>query len=158
MRSTKRSKRKIQLKNVILDNIYNNLKEYIIVTVILLIGIIVGVIFINNVNESQMEEIKQYITNFISSLKGDYCINRADLLKSSLLDNLKLTIGMWFIGSTVIGMPIVLGIVLYRGFCIGYTISSTIAVLRYSKRNYIFISHCITPEYHFCTSFNCISG
>ena len=36
---------------------------------------------------------------------------------------------MWFIGSTVIGLPIVFGIVLYRGFCLGYTISSVVSVL-----------------------------
>lgn len=40
---------------------------------------------------------------------------------------------MWFIGSTVIGLPIVLGIVLYRGFCIGYTISSAITILGMQK-------------------------
>jgi len=40
---------------------------------------------------------------------------------------------MWFIGSTVIGLPIVLGIVLYRGFCIGYTVSSSIMVLGTQK-------------------------
>mgnify|MGYP002615327265 CR=1 FL=1 len=112
MRET-RNKRKIQLKNIILDNIYQNLKEYIIVTIILLVGIIAGVIFINNISESQIQEIKQYIISFIDSLKKEYSINRVNLLKNSLLENLKFTIGMWFIGSTVIGMPIVLGIVLY---------------------------------------------
>ena len=157
MRET-RNKRKIQLKNIILDNIYQNLKKYIIVTIILLVGIIAGVIFINNISESQIQEIKQYIISFIDSLKKEYSINRVNLLKNSLLENLKFTIGMWFIGSTVIGMPIVLGIVLYRGFCIGYTISSVILVLRYTKGNYLFTIYYITSKYYFCSSFNCISS
>lgn len=133
MRSTKRQREKFKLKNTILNNIYHNLKAYIIVTVIFLIGIVAGVIFINNINEGQRAEISEYINNFITSLKGNYEINRGELLKNSLFDNLKLALGMWFIGSTVIGLPIVFGIVLYRGFCIGYTISSAIIVLGTQK-------------------------
>lgn len=133
MRNTKRQREKFKLKNIILDNIYHNLKAYVIVTIIFFIGIIAGVIFINHIDEGQKAEISEYINDFITSLKGEYEINRGELLKNSLLDNLKLVLGMWFIGSTVIGLPIVLGIVLYRGFCIGYTISSAITVLGTQK-------------------------
>lgn len=140
MRNTNRKRQKLKLRDIILNNIYNNLKEYIIVTVIFLIGIIAGVIFINNVNETQLSEITGYFSNFITALKGDYHINKGELLKNSLLDNLKLAIGMWFIGSTVIGMPIVLGIVLFRGFCLGYTISSSIAILGTQKGTVFFLT------------------
>lgn len=40
---------------------------------------------------------------------------------------------LWFCGSTMIGIPIVFGIVGFRGFCLGYTISSTLAVLGTAK-------------------------
>lgn len=133
MRSTIRQKKKFQIKNVILDNLYHNFKFYMIVTIIFLVGIISGVIFINHIHEGQRTEIGGYINNFITSLKGNYEINRGELLKNSLLENFKLALGMWFIGSTVIGLPIVLGTVLYRGFCIGYTISSAITVLGTQK-------------------------
>lgn len=134
MRDTNRKrKQQLKLKNIILDNVYHNLKSYVIVTVIFLIGIVAGVIFINHINDEQKAEISGYINNFINSLKGDYEIDKGELLKNSLLDNLKLVLGMWFIGSTVIGLPIVFGIVLYRGFCIGYTISSAITVLGTQK-------------------------
>lgn len=130
---TARRKSKLKIKDLILNNIYNNLKEYLIVTIIFLIGIVIGVIFINHVTESQYMEIQEYIQNFVTALKGDYHIDTMSLLKNSLTDNLKLTIGMWFIGSTVIGIPIILGIVLIRGFCIGYTVSATIAILGVQK-------------------------
>lgn len=133
MRELKRRREKNKLKDIILNNIHNNLKEYIIVTVIFLIGVIAGVIFINNINQDQLTEISEYINNFITSLKDNGYVDKGQLLKTSLLENLKLTIGMWFIGSTVIGLPIVLGIVLYRGFCIGYTVSSVIAILGTQK-------------------------
>ena len=47
-----------------------------------IIGIVAGVIFINNVNESQANEIQSYITGFIDSLKQDYHIDKAELLKN----------------------------------------------------------------------------
>lgn len=140
MRNTTRKRNKFKIKNVILDNIHQNLKEYIIVTIILLVGIIIGVLFINYMNDSQIEEIKEYLDGFITSLKGDFYIDKGQLLKNSLIENLKLSISMWFIGSTVIGMPIVLGIVLYRGFCIGYTVSAAIAVMGTQKGTIFFIT------------------
>ena len=133
MRNTNRKRQRTKFRDVILNDIYNNLRLYVIVAIIFVIGIVAGVIFINNINEIQKGEIGEYINKFVTSLKGNYEINKGELLKSSLLENLKLVLGMWFIGSTVIGIPIVLGIVIYRGFCIGYTISSVITILGTQK-------------------------
>lgn len=140
MRRTRRKKVKSNFKELILNDIYNNLKFYIIVIIIFLIGITAGVIFINNTTDVQKTEIGEYINNFITSLKGNFEIDRGELLKSSLLENFKLVLGMWFIGSTVIGIPIVLGIVVYRGFCIGYTVSSAITILGTQKGIIFFIT------------------
>lgn len=128
-----RKRKKSSIKDFILRNIHDNLKSYLIVIILFIIGIVAGVIFINNTNETQGAEIQEYINNFISSLKQDSHINKIELLKSSLWDNFILIISMWFIGSTVIGIPIVFGIVIFRGFCIGYAVSSAVAVLGVQK-------------------------
>lgn len=116
-----------RIKEVIFSHVESNLREYIIFTVIFLIGIIVSVIFINNVSENQGLEINNYITSFISSLKENKEINDMVLLKDSIKKNIVLAIILWFMGSTVIGISIVYLIVAFRGFCLGYTISSVIA-------------------------------
>ena len=126
-------RKKSSIKDFILRNIHDNLKSYLIVIIFFIIGIVAGVIFINNTNEIQGTEIQNYINNFISSLKQEYHIDKTDLLKSSLWDNFILILSMWFIGSTVIGVPIVFGIVIFRGFCIGYAVSSSLAVLGAQK-------------------------
>ena len=36
---------------------------------------------------------------------------------------------LWFAGTTIIGIPIVLGVIMFRGFCLGYTIASCVYVL-----------------------------
>lgn len=126
-------RRRNNIKELILNHIYDNIKIYLFVIIIFIIGIILGVVFTNNIAEEQYIEIKDYITNFVNSLKQDYTINTTNLLKKTVTNNIILSITMWFIGSTVIGIPIVLGIVIFRGFCIGYTLSSIIAVLGVQK-------------------------
>ena len=103
-----------RIKEVIFSHVESNLREYIIFTVIFLIGIIVGVIFINNVSENQGLEINNYITSFISSLKENKEINDMVLLKDSIKKNIVLAIILWFMGSTVIGISIVYLIVAFR--------------------------------------------
>ena len=154
-------RRKSNFKEIILNHILENGKSYFIVTALLLIGIVAGVIFINNTNESQITEIQNYINSFISSLKQDYHIDKMQLMKNSLGDNLILIVSMWFIGSTVIGIPIVLGIVLFRGFCLGYTVSAIIGVLGVQKGilfffTTIFLQNLLFIPVIICMAVSCI--
>lgn len=129
----KRRKRKNDLKTKILEHIYKNLKAYIVVIMIFIIGITAGVIFINNAAEDELTEIQSYVTNFIDSINQGSYIDKTELLRESLFDDLILILSMWFAGSTAIGIPIVFAILIYRGFCIGYTVSAIIAVLGTQK-------------------------
>ena len=151
MREVHRRK-KTNIKELILNHIYENLKSYIIVIIIFIIGIVAGVIFINNTNETQSTEIQGYINNFINSLKQDYHIDKMELIKNSLGDNLILIVSMWFIGSTVIGMPIVFGILLYRGFCIRIYSSFYYCCSRRTKRIIIFIYYHVFTKLNIYTS------
>ena len=110
----RRKSKKTQFKEIILHHIYENAKAYVIIIILFIIGIVAGIFFINTANESQASEIQSYITGFIDSLKQGYYIDKAELLKKSLWDNLTLIITMWFIGSTVIGIPIISVLVFRR--------------------------------------------
>lgn len=125
----KREPKKNPLKTAIKNHVINNAKEYSIVIILFLIGVIVGVIVINNMAPDKIEEIHTYLSDFVNSLKGESSIDQGVLLKTSLKNNIGLGIALWFIGSTVIGIPIVYGIIAFRGFCLGYTISSIMATL-----------------------------
>ena len=133
MRRANNRGRVINLKNIILEHVNNNLKDYTVLGLFFLVGVILGVIFINNSNECQQQQMSSYITGMISSLKEDYIIDDFSLLKISIISNIKLTLILWFAGSTVIGVPCVYGIITYRGFCIGYTSASIIGVLGIQK-------------------------
>ena len=124
----KRNKR-LKIKETIITHILNNKKEYFMISLIFIIGILLGVFFVNNINDTQVETIKNYISDFVNAIKDGQTINNVDLLKQSLKNNIIIASVIWFFGTTVIGLPIVFGLILYRGFILGYTISACISIM-----------------------------
>ena len=122
-----------KIKEITFKYVKNNSKEYILTILIFLIGLFVGIMFVNNYNEDKINIISNYINQFINTFKQTEQIDRSTLFMSSIRNNIVLTIGLWIAGTTIIGMPVVLGIILYRGFCLGTTISSISIVLGIKK-------------------------
>ncbi len=136
-------------KNVIMQHINLNLKDYLILSIIFVIGVMVGVVIINNSNEQSKNEISGYINSFIETIKEEkYEVDKNKLTKISIIENLKLVGIIWLAGSTIIGIPLIYIITSYKGFCIGYTISAIIASLGPWKRNAIFPSIIIFAKYY----------
>ena len=133
-----RYKKESQAKNIFYTHLENNIKAYFIVSVLFIIGVIIGIIFINNLQDTQKSEISEYLNSFITALKNNQEINDGVLLKESILKNLKLTLFLWFMGMSVIGILGVYLAICFRGFILGYTISSAIAFLGLN-RGLIFI-------------------
>lgn len=131
-------KKSSKVASILLQHIRDNLKSYLLVAIILLIGIVLGVLFVNNLQEEQSQEVQNYVDEFVTSLQNGTSIDTGKLLRNSIKNNLILALIMWFAGSTVIGIPIVLGLICYRGFCLGYTISALIAILGVGKGSLFF--------------------
>lgn len=129
MQKNKKKTKKSFIKIAIIEHVKNNLKEYLIVTAFFLIGIISGIVLVNNTTQEQSNEISNYLNNFLVELKNNYTIDRIELLKQSVLENTKLSITLWFVGSTVVGIPIVYAIIAFRGFCLGYAVASSVATM-----------------------------
>ena len=134
------------------------MKEYSITLLLFLIGLIFGIIFVNNASEMQIEDITTYLNEFVNSLKTNAQIDKMVLLKNCLLSNFLLVVALWFVGSTVIGIPIVYGIIAYRGFCLGYTISSVVATLGMGKRSFICDNINFITKYYFYSLYISTSG
>lgn len=116
-------------KNILKQYVRNNYKEYLLVSLLFLIGVFIGVMIINNVKANQITEIISYINEFITKYKKLENINQMALIIDTIKKNLLFAIIIWIAGTTVIGMPIVLTIILLRGTILGFTISSiTIAM------------------------------
>lgn len=120
-------KRKSEIFTIIKEDMLNNAKSYFIVVVIFVVGIFLGVMFVNQTGDKS--EIEKYINTYIDETKslqnGDYF----NELQKDVKNNIALALLLWFAGTTIIGLPIVLGVILFRGFCLGYTIASCVFVL-----------------------------
>ena len=62
---TKRKK----ITDMLIEFVKNNIREYIIITLIFLIGIFLGVMFVNNLEEIQKNEIISYVNTYIEAFK-----------------------------------------------------------------------------------------
>jgi len=97
----KKNKR-LKIKDIIYKHIANNSKEYILVSLVFIVGIFLGVMFINNIQEAQMTEITTYINEFIEKLKNIEQLDNTTMLRTTIIENIILAIILWFFGTTVI--------------------------------------------------------
>lgn len=119
---------------ILKQHIRNNLKEYAIISILFLIGITIGVILLNYSKTETKEEVSLFINNYISNIKSeDYIINTVKLIKDIMFRNSVFTIIMWFFGCTLLSIPITYGMITYKGFCLGVTISTIIYSLGIAK-------------------------
>ena len=135
--------------NIIVSHVQNNLREYIIAAIIFVIGILLGIVFVNNLNNTQSDEIKTYIDEAIAGFKGNDNINKLIILKNEIQSDFLLTVLLWLLGSTVIGLLLVYLIVCFKGFCLGYTISAVVFSIGTGKAvifllSTIFLKHLIS--------------
>lgn len=119
-------KRKSKFASIIYNHINNNKREYLIIIILFFIGIIAGVIFINNTSNNQIEEINTYLRQLFNNIKTSNNIDFSLLFKQSILTNLIMILVLWFGASTIIGIPVVYGTIIIKGFTFSYTISSII--------------------------------
>ena len=79
-----------------------NVKSYFILFAILLLGLIVGIAFINHANNAQKEQISNYISGFTTTIK-DSKIDYWVLLKNSIMSNIKITLIIIFVSMSLFG-------------------------------------------------------
>ena len=62
-------KKTSRVTEAIKSHIAENFKAYIIVSLIILIGIVLGVMLVNNISEDQTQNIQTYLHSFTEALK-----------------------------------------------------------------------------------------
>lgn len=129
----KKLKRITNWKTTIINFLKNNSKEYLLVIIIFIIGMFIGVMLVNNTSVENQQIIENYILNFIEKFKSIANLDKLNLLTTSIKDSIILAIALWIAGTTIIGMPIVFGIILFRGFCFGYTVAAVTFTLGLGK-------------------------
>lgn len=156
----KKLKRKSKIGETIYNHIINNKREYLIIIILFFIGVIAATIFVNNASNEKIEETNSYLIQLTTNIKEYENIELFNLLKKSIFNNIKISLLLWFGASTIVGIPIVYGTAVFKGFSLSCTISSIIITFGAGKGILISIAFLLLHNIIFIpTMFAiCVSG
>lgn len=117
-----------KLKNGIRSEIKKNGVLYLICIVCLTIGITTGSFSIKALDAGQKKDLLQYFNSFLQTFKTQNLDNQY-IFKVSLQNNLILFFAFWLSGATIFGIPVIIILLLFKGFLIGYTVGFLIDML-----------------------------
>lgn len=110
-------------KQLIVKHLSDNINIYFKVFTIFIIGILIGIIVVNNLPQTELQRINEYISNSINALKNNTEISKVQILKSSLFKNIIIVSVIWFLGLTLIGSFILYFLTLIIGITFGYSLA-----------------------------------
>ena len=106
-------------------SITNQKKKYLFLTTILLIGMISGILFIFFISKSDKSLVKEELTLFFANINSNK-INYLNSFINSFVSNLLYLIFIWILGISIIGIPIIIFLLFFKGFIFGFSFSSII--------------------------------
>lgn len=109
-------------------HLHENIKLYILSIVCIFSGMIIGVYCIKFMKQPDKNGIYTYLNGFVNNLNY-FNIDSKFIFVQALKNNLPFIVAIWFLGMTIIGLPLILIINIFKGFTLGFTISSMINLL-----------------------------
>ncbi|MDU4892477.1 MAG: stage II sporulation protein M [Clostridium sp.] len=107
----------------------DNLGYYLLTILFMATGMIVGLYCVKYMQDVDKGSLINYITTISTSPNGEIMAT-TKIFINTLKNNLPIIIGLWILGLTFIGAPIVLLVNLYKGFSLGFTFSFFIYALK----------------------------
>jgi len=86
-----------------------------------LAGSSLGAFTISTLNASQSQELVDYFNSFLMGL-AYWDVNSVIIVQDAIFNSLTFIFFIWALGLTVIGIPIILLIVAFKGFIMGFTV------------------------------------
>lgn len=112
--------------NKVKRSIKNQKKIYLLLGIIFTIGMLIGLLLLLFLSKNDKKIVVNEIYNFFNSIKNSNNINYSTSLLNSLFKNGIYVLSIWLFGLSVIGLPIVIIMLMFKGFIFGFSISSII--------------------------------
>ena len=155
-------------RDKLLSKIKLNKKIFLFLIIISFIAFISGSILVVLLDKSDKSIIDTYLTNFINNISQNK-IEYISVLNNSLITNLGVILGIWLLGISVIGIPIIVFLYFSQIFTFGFLLASiffkyklkgTILVLLYTVPHYLlyFIMLIILTSYSITLSIKLINS
>lgn len=113
------------LGELIWQYFYRHLPLYIALILLFTTGLGFGAIATQKLSPIQKADLSSYLGDLYASISqnGGVFASKGEIFYQSLVDNVVKTTGLLFIlGLSVIGAPLILGVVFIRGFVLGFTV------------------------------------
>ncbi len=112
-----------KLLKTIINDIKKNKSLYIGLILSIVISILFGTFFISILEKNDRVLVTNEITTFLDNIKNNNYIANKNLL-SNILNNNIFGIIIWILGISMIGIPLIICMLFYKGFSLAFTITS----------------------------------
>ncbi|MEN6459840.1 MAG: stage II sporulation protein M [Syntrophomonas sp.] len=110
----------MNLKRRIKQHIKDNRWQYLLLALIFLIGLIMGYYKVFNLEVGVKSHLANLLNNYLSQDMPGSLDSQAIFL-GAFINQAKMVFIIWLLGLTVIGFPLILAVIFYRGFSLGFT-------------------------------------
>lgn len=102
------------------------------VAFLFLLGVAFGSIAVRTLSQTQASDLRAYLDQFFASFPQELATtNRQAVAWRGVVDNIiKISGLVWVLGMTIIGVPLIFGIVFVRGFVLGFTVGFIISEMK----------------------------
>ena len=101
------------------------------VVIVLVLGLLFGSIYITILSNSDKKELLNNVSVYFDSFKNITFQDRLNIFKESLIKNLIYFLLIWVLGISMIGFPIILIMIFYKSFLLGFSISTIFAKYKF---------------------------
>lgn len=134
--------------NKLNNNVYSYMRDnsalYIFSTVLFIMGVVYGSLIIKSLSYNQEQELINYLSDFFYNISIGEWQNSKVAFQQILFDDVKYLLLIWFLGLSIIGMPIIFLIIFMKGLVVGFTISFLISELGW--KGFLFSLFTIVPQ------------
>lgn len=121
-------------ENSVYSYIKNDAIIYAIIMLLFVIGVFSGSLYFKMKNDESKSDTTSYIEESLSRINE---VDSKDKFNKSLLKNIGIALMFWVLGASVIAIPLLYAYIVYKGFALGYTISSLLLTFGLIKGNII---------------------
>lgn len=108
------------------DHMQSQKKLYAVLLGIMLAGFVCGLLYITLISKVDKSLVKEQLSTFFQAIKTNQ-IDTVGGLQKSILGNTIYCVGMWILGMSIIGLPVICACLFMKAFSLGFSISSILS-------------------------------
>ena len=107
--------------HLFLQHIKSRILGYLLLLAVLILGLSLGLAASSGLEQGESGEINVFIDSLLRQLP-DGSIDKMAEFKNALLFNGALLLLLWLCGLSIIGFPLALGLIYYKGYSVGFCV------------------------------------